>query len=337
MKLSARLVVVGMSVFAVPGLAQSLCVTERDCGAGSYCYQNRCFPLPGAAAATPEVPPPASTPPPPAPAPVPPPAPMPPAQPAVAQPAVAPAPASSATPAAEPAASARPSAVDRVRGRFGLGFVGTHLVPVGYGAPSGTAEMPGILPLGGSASFQQIVSVPTIGGLYWTQVAFGPVKALGVAVGLGMSSTGSGVQTESPGQNPQSLAAPPIFGMVVHLGMPMAISSGEHILISLAPEATFGFTSGLARPIAGVTAPPAALSGSSVRIGARAAAEIFLGFIGLPEVSIEAGFRFGVAVDSASVTVGGAKYTAGSTLLVTSLEGTPWNVFTSTIAARYYF
>lgn len=308
----------------------ALCVTERDCPAGNYCYQNRCFPQPGAAPA-------------PAPAPVAAPAPPPPV---AAQPVAAP-------PSTPPAAEAAPSvtapapktevvrstgtAVERIRGRFGLGFLGTHLVPVGYGSPTGTGDMPGISPLGGGTSLQQTISVPTVGGLYWTQAAFGPVKAVGILIGVGMMSTGSGIQIEQPGQNQLSVSQPAVFGMTVHLGLPLAVSSGEHILISLAPEATFGFTTGIVRPSMGVTAPPAALSGSTIRFGARAAAEIFMGFIGLPEVSIEAGFRFGIAVDNSSIAVGAAKYTVNSTVLVTSLEGTPWNVFTSSIAARYYF
>lgn len=332
---SSRLSALAVSVMSLQSVAQTnLCVTERDCGAGSYCYQNRCFPLPGSAPApaTPAAattPPPAAQPTPAAPAPT-----VTPAEPTPA-PAVA-------APAAEPKATANPerpatTAVERVRGRFGLGFVGTHVVPIGYGAPTGTVDSPGIAMAPGASGLTDSLAVPTVGGLYWTGAAFGPVKALGILVGVGLMSRGSGVQIEQPGQSTQTTGAPPLFGMAFHVGLPLAVASGEHTLISLAPEVTVGFTTGVVRPGAGVTAPAAALSGSTVRVGARASAEIFLGFIGLPEVSLEAGFRLGVAVDSANISVGAAQYTAGSTVLMTSLEGTPWNVFTSSIAARYYF
>ena len=51
-----------VAIAANAGAQAALCVTEQDCTTGHYCYQNRCYPLPGTAPAAAPTPPPAAAP-----------------------------------------------------------------------------------------------------------------------------------------------------------------------------------------------------------------------------------------------------------------------------------
>jgi hypothetical protein len=80
------------------------------------------------------------------------------------------------------------------------------------------------------------------------------------------------------------------------------------------------------------------LSGIHLDIGARAGGEVQFGFIGIPELSLQAGVGLAFSYDHSKQTQpGGASNSRNTTSFGTSVGNNPWNIFTSNIAALYYF
>jgi hypothetical protein len=81
---------------------------------------------------------------------------------------------------------------------------------------------------------------------------------------------------------------------------------------------------------------------TTLDLSVKGGVEIFFSFIGLPNLSIEAGVRAGVVHEVRStVTVrplqGDVVTSSSETRFATTLVANPWDLFTSTLAARYYF
>ena len=79
------------------------------------------------------------------------------------------------------------------------------------------------------------------------------------------------------------------------------------------------------------------LSGFLLEGGARAGAEIFFGFIGIPQLSLDGsiGLFFSSSTGKASVSGNSTRYS--TFVLSTSSVAQPWDIFRKDIAARYYF
>ena len=104
------------------------------------------------------------------------------------------------------------------------------------------------------------------------------VSPLVHAVSTGNNSAGA-VQTNSPTS----------FGIAVTAGVPITLTAHRHINFHVAPF--IGFAQGVSSLDVYVpNQPPTSyvLSNTIFRLGGRAAAEVHLGFLGLPQVSIEA-------------------------------------------------
>jgi hypothetical protein len=79
-------------------------------------------------------------------------------------------------------------------------------------------------------------------------------------------------------------------------------------------------------------------SGFHLDIGARAGAEIHFGFIDIPQLSLQGSVGAAFAIDSVGFEdVAGEEYDASFTSIGTTLQDNPWNIFTSNVAAIYYF
>jgi len=87
-------------------------------------------------------------------------------------------------------------------------------------------------------------------------------------------------------------------------------------------------------------------SGMLIEAGAKAGAEIHFGFIDIPELSLQGSVGLLVRHESRSVdttvAVAAAPPTTAtveqsSTFFGTGVDGEPWDVFTGSIAAIYYF
>jgi hypothetical protein len=251
------------------------------------------------------------------------------AAPAAAAPAAAPVAAPAPPPPPPPAMAAHEGGLDRDMwiGHLGIGWLGTRQVPIGALA----AGAPAIAQIG----------TPIIGARYWLN------PNIGIDAGLGFF-TSSGSQTVENAGVSVSTDKASQTSFVLHGGVPIALGlEGKHYSFQITPELDFGFSTGSSAPAA-APAPKSSLSGLMLQMGARAGAEIFFGFIGIPALSLEGSVGLFLSYQSAKVSTDAYVNAGGlgvpatsfkdSTLLIgTSAMNNPWQIFTSNVAARYYF
>jgi hypothetical protein len=202
----------------------------------------------------------------------------------------------------DPAADAADHAA--VVGHFGIGYMGRRTIVTDIGAPDPVS-----------------VDAPVIGGRYWLDPLLGIDAGLGMLLSAGSNKVGN-VSTDSQGYT--------VF--ILHGGVPLALAGSRHFSFQVVPEANLGFSSSQ-RAGGGDK-----LSGFHLDLGARAGAEIQFGFIGIPELSLQAGVGLALSYDRVKATPAAGQATVQSrTALGTSVGDNPWNIFTGNIAALYYF
>jgi hypothetical protein len=217
-----------------------------------------------------------------------------------------------ATDATEPAhARVEVSDHDQFVHHIAVGYFGISQLPVGTGT-------------GGTGGGQGIVNAPVIGIRYWAS------RLVGVDVGIGFGYTSS-----SPGG---AAASSNSWGFAFHAGLPLSLASSKHFSFELVPiEATLGFAGGSVPGVVtfgGGGAPSTSVNGVRVDVGARIGAELQFGFIGVPQLAIEASIGLYVQHEAwGTSTVADAS----TTTFATSVGSDPWAIFTDTISALYYF
>jgi hypothetical protein len=198
----------------------------------------------------------------------------------------------------------------KVVGHVGVGYFGQFDVPLGTTV--------------GNTQAAQLVGIRT-----WLQDRVG----LDIAIGWGMSSG-------SVNNNGTSADSPSTLTLALHGGVPIALFDAKHYTFFIKPEITYGH-SGRTTKAAAAGAPDTTIAGHNLQIGARAGAEVHFGFIGLPNLTLDAtvGLHLGLIGGSQRTPVGAnlsdTSYTA--TTLDTISFHQPWNIFISNVAAIYYF
>jgi hypothetical protein len=188
-------------------------------------------------------------------------------------------------------------------GHVGFGWLGTKPVPVGNVATLAT---------------------PTVGIRYWA------TPMVGIDVGLGLLMT-SGSTTAPPANT--SVDDPSATTFVLHGGVPLALAGGNHYSFQITPELDVGFGSGKT----GVAPAQTDLSGFLLQVGARAGAEVYFGFIGIPQLSLDASMGLFLRSASGKATAGANTNKHSTLVIATSNVNSPWDIFRSDVAARYYF
>jgi len=192
-------------------------------------------------------------------------------------------------------------------GRFGVGYFGVSDVPIATPGNNSTT-----------------VPAPVVGMRYWLQ----PDMGIDVGVGLyylsGSTSAGG-----------TSVDTPSVGAILLHGGLPFALASSKHFTFELIPELNLGYASSTVKGTAG--APDDSLSGLRVDLGARVGAEIHFGFIGIPELALEASVGAFLGYRKTTESPSGASSNSiSSTQFSTTSFNNPWDIFRSSIAARYY-
>jgi hypothetical protein len=240
--------------------------------------------------------------PPPAPAPPPPPvesAPQTP-QPAAPMPPPPP-PVVEQTPAPAPPHRAE-SDLDPQTRRVGIGYAGISQIPVG----AGMADL----------------IAPAVGVRIWAS------DAMGVDLALGFGWTGG--STEALGA---STDKPSIYGFVFQGGLPFALANRQHVSFQVIPFATIAYGG----TKMGTAPNEISFSGTRVDVGARAGFELFFGFIGIPQLSLNATVGAQFSMRKVSTDMSGLTISDTSLGFTTTVQNSPWDIFAGNVAARYYF
>jgi hypothetical protein len=204
------------------------------------------------------------------------------------------------------------SAHEAVVGRIGVSWLGTVDVPVG---PATSATTPAI-------------PTPVVGIRYWMN------PTIGIDAGIGFFTTTAATRTENAGAT-NTTEAPTRTSFVVHGGVPISLGDVGNFSFRVIPEINLGIGTGSVKGTMG--AANTDLSGFLLEGGARAGAEIFFGFIGIPQLSLEGTVGLFFSSSSGKATQGGNSTRFSSFVLSTSSVAQPWDIFRKDIAARYYF
>lgn len=267
------------------------------------------------------------------------PGPAPPDQPAQPLPPPPPAPepvatVSTSTPAPAPAeAEKKDDGItdhEKVVGKFGVMYFGVSQQPIG----TGTAAAVG----------KGTVQTPVIGMRYWLQ------ERMGIDVGLGFNFFSSSRSVEANGQPENNTDGPAVLAFAVHGGLPLAFAYGKHYKFLLVPELNLGYATQTEAaqnvPAGQATPPDIHRSGLRFDVGARVGTEIQFGFIGIPELALQAsvGLNFRRQVWSASRDANAAagvpnpeSSSIGENAFGTTVQSDPWAIFSNNISAIYYF
>jgi len=210
---------------------------------------------------------------------------------------------------------------ENVIGHFAVGYMGISQLPIGgLGAAAGN---------GGAAFAQNTITAPVIGVRYWLNRMIGIDGGIGFGLASGGTSQNNGTVTTDT-DAPSSLA------FALHGGVPLAFAHGKHYSFELIPELNAGFTSGTIKS-AVATTPDVNLSGFRLDLGARVGAEIYFGFIGVPQLSLQASVGAYFTHQAWKVSQGATSESVTATTLGTTVQDAPWAIFVNNISALYYF
>jgi hypothetical protein len=205
------------------------------------------------------------------------------------------------TPPPEPPHSAD-SDLDVQNRRVGIGYAGTSQVPTGFGLPDLTA--------------------PALGVRVWFS------EAMGVDLALGLRWDGG--SSESLGTSTDKNS---VYGFVFQGGLPFALANRRHVSFQVIPFATIAYGG----TTMGTGLAETSFYGLRVDVGARAGFELFFGFIGIPQLSLNA--TVGAQFSMRKVSMESSGLTTSDTNLgfSTTVQNSPWDIFAGNVAARYYF
>lgn len=219
-----------------------------------------------------------------------------------------------ASAADKPSTTAQPSDADEVTdhslavGHFGVGYFGEFDVPV--------------------TSKATMVPLQQVGVRYWLAERLAIDASLGLGISGGSNSGTSGTSVDKAG----------VFGLGLAGGIPVAFAVGKHYTFYVEPLARFGYVSQSSKDSGGNDT-----SGSGYRLvaGAAAGAEVAFGFIGIPQLSLNALVGLDIDIQGGSDKVpsamGSQSESFNSRYFGTTVGNAPWDIFRTSVAAIYYF
>jgi hypothetical protein len=213
--------------------------------------------------------------------------------------------------------------------RFGAGWLGINDVPLARAKPRGSGSNSGIDP--NDHIEVQLISAPLLGVRYWLTTRFGLDAGFGIAM--------SGGTTKSKlGSVSQDVDRQKTLALVFHAGVPIGVYSTDHMALIVVPEATWSMARSTVAAQTSVDPPEdVELRGSRLDLGARAGAEIFFGFVKLPRLSLEGSFGLFYSRQVLSAWGSNQSVTDRSYVLRSTVFSSPWDLFRTAVAARYYF
>ncbi|MBN2192758.1 MAG: hypothetical protein JW751_08055 [Polyangiaceae bacterium] len=211
---------------------------------------------------------------------------------------------------------------DMMVGTFAVGYLGRRTVAYGTGSAVGPAAN------------REVAQAPVIGARYWIS----PLLGIDVGVGFSLIDDGKNKFETSVGNVSTEQEVAPVTAFLFHAGVPLALSNMGHFSFQVIPEMNVGFASQKVEPGGGVENKA---TGFTLDAGARGGAEIHFGFIGVPQLSLQGSigllYRYEKWKMESSDGTDDATYSESRGSFTTTVYDNPWNIFTSNIAALYYF
>lgn len=113
----------------------------------------------------------------------------------------------------------------------------------------------------------------------------------------------------------------PSHALALHGAMPLALVHAGHFTFIGVPGIDFGFSFGASR-------------GVMIAASAKVGGETHFGFMGIPQLALQGTVGFHVRFEHAA---GDALESTNAFRVGTTVEGQPWENFTNSISAIYYF
>ena len=218
---------------------------------------------------------------------------------------------------------------EKVVGHLGVGYLGLTQVPIGSGGGGGA---------GGFSHSRATLDAPVIGVRYWLS------EKMGLDLGLGFTMFSSSNDTVNNNVT-TTTDGPAAFGVAVHGGVPLAFAYGKHYKFLLVPELNIGYARRGEKQNGNPAPPDIVRTGLRVDAGARIGTEIQFGFIGIPELALQASVGLNIRYqnwkshqDAGPPVVPTERSSSDTqTSIGTTVQADPWALFVNNISAIYYF
>jgi len=179
------------------------------------------------------------------------------------------------------------------------------------------------------------LTVYTVGLRHWTKDPFWKFKNWGFDAGVGLVYGKSSVTAPQAGRL-HSSDGPTLAGFGLHAGVPLAVTHHQHATFEVVPELDVIYAHETI-PALDSGGDKTKYGGWSARLGARAGFEIYFGFVGMPQLAIEASMGAAITYDSVKAEVGPIERSTRRWGISTARGSEPWSIFTGSVAALYHF
>ncbi len=204
-------------------------------------------------------------------------------------------------------------------GRIGLGWEGISEVPIGSGR-AGLVR----------------VTAPVIGLRLWLS------EQMGLDLGLGFSmSRGTQEFTRVDAMELSTISkAPTTRVFLVRAGVPYAVHASEHFTFIGQAHLVVGYARTTVTETTVSLEPEmieTKLSGYRLEASVQGGAEIHFGFLGIPELTLQGTVGLFARHEWTKFSSAQIEETNNQTTITTALVNDPWDFFSASVAARYYF
>jgi hypothetical protein len=211
----------------------------------------------------------------------------------------------------------------KIVGHVGVAYFGSYDVPLG------TTRTPNTVAT-------QMLGIRTF---------FSPKVGLDVGLGIGITSGSSEIKQ---GSVSTSADAPSTLAFSLKVGLPLVLASSRHYAFFIEPQALFGYAGETVKanvPPGGTAVADTKHNGTRFTVGGAAGAMVQFGFIGMPQLALDATVGLGLDIsngktESPDPTAGGNATATRSANAVgfSTLSGSqPWNIFHSNVEVIYFF
>jgi hypothetical protein len=171
------------------------------------------------------------------------------------------------------------------------------------------------------------LAAPVVGIRYWID------QMIGLDAGLGLLVTSGSFEQDNPAPPDIDGDLPNATVFILHAGVPLSLASADHFSFQIVPEVNVGIGSGSEAD------GDIKHNGFQLDAGLRAGAEIQFGFMGIPQLSLQGSIGALLAIQSLKTDndLTDVTNTQNQTVVTTTVGDNPWNIFTSNVAALYYF